>query len=275
MHRLGAHVSIVGGHNRALEKIATIGGNCIQIFSTSPRAWGKATISHETIQQFNHLKQKLNISPLYFHASYLINLANSSKTGRLSVSFLISELHLAYKLGIKGSVVHLGSYKNGDYATLLKNIREVLEKTPKETFFIMENAGTRKIGSDLEEFAKIIKDLKDKRIRVCLDTCHLHAVGYDLRTRQKLDKFLKDFDQEIGLDRLELFHANDSKDLFGSYRDRHENIGEGKVGIETFKLLINHPKTRNLPFIIETPGFDKKGPDKKNLNILKSVIHAL
>lgn len=282
MIKLGAHLSIAGGYQNALHKIQAIGGNCLQIFSTSPRGWNKAQLDNLAIQQFNNLRGSLRIGPIYFHASYLINLANESSGGHLSKQALIHELNVAEKLKVKGTIIHLGSFKNGDeglfnlnenkYKVLLKNISEVLAKTPSDTLFIIENAGNRKIGRTLEEIGKIIEDLKDKRVRVCLDTCHLFAAGYDFRTEEKLEDLLQSFNRLIGFEKLEVWQFNDSKDSFGSLRDRHENIGEGTIGRKAFGLIMNHPKMKSLPFIIETPGFDQMGPDKKNLDILKSLV---
>lgn len=271
--RLGAHQSIEGGYAKALERVKGIGGDCLQIFSASPRGWNFTKIDEVQSIQFLERKSDLNIDPIYFHASYLINLADQGRIGSLSKLSLISELNIAPKLKIQGSIVHLGSFKNNvDMSTLIKNISEVLQKTPEESLFIIENAGNRKIGKDLNEIAKIINQVNDSRVRICLDTCHLHSAGYDLTTPKKLNDFLLNFDKLIGLHKLELLHLNDSRDPFNSGRDRHENIGKGTIGLTTFKLLFNHPKTKHLPFVIETPGFDKKGPDKSNLDILKSLL---
>lgn len=273
---LGAHLSISDGFSSALESIRKMGGNCLQIFSASPRIWQRKTPSEDVIALFLKTKKALDISPVYFHASYLINLADNSRIGNVSKNNLISELCLAAKLGVTGSIVHLGSYKeektSAKTKTLLDSMQYILSKTPAHTVFIIENAGNRKIGRSLEEIGAIIKEINNPRLKVCLDTCHLHAAGHDLKTPEKLSKFISQFDSLIGLDRLELFHINDSKDEFGSLRDRHENIGIGKVGLDTFKLLLNHPQFKNLPFIIETPGFDGTGPDKKNLDVLKSLV---
>ncbi len=276
MTKLGAHLSISGGYHTALKNIIKIGGNCLQIFSTSPRGWNFAKILKQQAFDFTSLKSKLKVDPVYFHASYLINLANEGKIGHLSKLSLISELSIAPKLHIKGSIIHLGSYvgnKTEDkYKTLITHIKEILNRTPKESLFIIENAGNNKIGKDLKEIGNIIKDAGDSRIKVCLDTCHLYSSGYDLSSKEKLDRFLETFDSLIGLERLELFHFNDSKDPFDSGRDRHENIGKGMVPAETFRLIMTHPLLIHLPFIIETPGFHDKGPDKKNLDILKSLL---
>ncbi|KKR32441.1 MAG: putative endonuclease 4 [Candidatus Gottesmanbacteria bacterium GW2011_GWC2_39_8] len=306
--KLGAHLSISGGLDKAIENVVNIGGNCLQIFSTSPRMWKNPSVTEEMVERFKTAKEKFNIDPVYFHATYLISLGENGRVGQLSKDFLIAELSVAAKLGVRGSIVHLGSFKDGigekkqihnqqtvleevvlepsaglhpvdidgtiqnKYSVLVGNILQILDNTPKETLFMIENAGNRKIGLKLEEISHIIKSVGSPRFRVCLDTCHLHAAGYDIKTEEKLDAFLNEFDKLVGLDRLELFHINDSKDLFGSLRDRHENIGEGHIGLEPFRVLLNHPKTKNLSLIIETPGFENKGPDKKNLDILKELI---
>ena len=208
-------------------------------------------------------------------------MADPGETGKKSIDILINELNLANQLNITGSIVHTGSFKSKvenlvchdqeNYPQLLANLKNVLNNSPINTYLILENAGTRKIGQTINQLAEIIKDVNSQRIRICLDTCHLHAAGYDIGDEKKLDKFLDNFDTKIGLEKLEVFHLNDSKDDFGSLRDRHENIGEGKVGIDVFKNLLNNPRTKSKSFIIETPGFDKKGPDKKNLDTLKEL----
>lgn len=274
--KIGAHQSIAGGYDEALKRIKNIGGNCLQIFSSSPRGWSFAKVTDEQAKQFASLKNKLKIDPIYFHASYLVNLADEGKIGHLSKMSLIAEMNISTRLDIKGSIVHLGSYKNeatrSKYEKLITNIKEVLEKTPEESIFIMENAGNKKIGQSLEEISKIVSDVNDKRFKVCLDTCHLYSAGYDLSSEEKLQKFLLLFEKLIGLDKLELFHFNDSRDPLSSGRDRHENIGKGSIPKKEFQLLMTNETTKKLAFIIETPGFENKGPDKENLDILKSLL---
>lgn len=276
MIKFGAHQSISGGYSEALKRIKNIGGNCLQIFSSSPRSWQTIKTDNQQINQFLKLKSELKIDPVYFHASYLINLADEGKIGYLSKISLINEMNLATKLNIKGSIIHLGSYKNqasnNKYQILIKNIKEILDKTPKNSLFIIENAGTRKIGQTLEEISQIIKDIDNPRIKLCLDTCHLFSNGYKFENNKELDNFLNDLKKLFLLERLEVWHLNDSRDNFNSGKDRHENIGQGKININEFKTLLNHLKTKNYPFIIETPGFNNQGPDKKNLDILKSLI---
>ena len=279
--KLGAHQSISGGYAEALKRINNIGGNCLQIFSSSPRGWNFAKSTEQEIFQFLNLKSQLNIDPIYFHASYLINLADDGRIGHLSKMSLIAEMNLAPKLGIKGSIIHLGSFKNylihdrgqdNKYRILIANINEVLDKTRKKSLFIIENAGNRKIGQTLEEISQIVKDVNDKRVRLCLDTCHLFSSGYKFETNKELDLFLNKLVKLKINNLIELWHVNDSRDEFNSGRDRHENIGQGMIGIEEFRVLTNHSKTNHFTLISETPGFDGNGPDKKNLDILKALL---
>ena len=325
-YTFGGHVSIAGGYKEALTRAVAIGGNALQMFSGSPRGWNLPQVAPAEAGVFRSEAKRLGIVASYFHASYLINLADDGPNGKHSVDALIAELTVAEVLGVQGSIIHLGSFKLkeernpstpktqtllippllkgvpesarvGDlrneeeippaedgsapfskgristkYPLLISNIRAVLQDSPKETLFIIENMGMRKIGRLLDEIGQIVSDVNNQRLKICLDTCHLHAAGYDITTAKKLDEFLKYFDDAIGLDRLECFHINDSRDEFGSLRDRHDNIGEGKVGKDVFKLLLNHPKLLHLPFLLEVPGFGDMGPDKKNMDILKAMI---
>ncbi len=286
IYKLGAHLSTSNGLTKTLDSLIEKGGNCLQIFSSSPMMWSDSKFTDSDITDFINRKNELDIAPTYFHACYLINFADGNETGKKSLKSLIFELNLASKMEIRGSVVHTGSFKEGkmpvdnyletrtsdSYKNLISQLKTVLAETPKDTVLILENAGNRKIGRTIEQLSNILEDVNDDRIKVCLDTCHLHAAGYDLNSQDNFENFLSDFDNKIGFNKLELMHLNDSRDEFGSLRDRHENIGEGKVGIQVFKNFLNNPRTKQLPFIIETPGFDDKGPDKENLDILKGFI---
>src|SRR3989339_266565 len=273
--RFGAHLSIVGGYSEALKRAQNIGADSLQIFSSPPRNWRLNKPDKESVELFLQTKKELGIDPVYFHATYLINLAGEDAVAERSVEFLIKELNIASTLGIRGSIIHLGSFKGHKtqeaYKKFLKNIEKVLLKIPQDSMFIIEGAGNRKIGVTLEEIAEIINDLEDKRVKVCLDTCHLWSAGYDISDIKKFDQFLKEFDAKIGLEKLEAWHVNDSRDPFASLRDRHENIGQGTMGLKTFKAFLNNKKINDRAFIIETPGFDGNGPDKKNLDILKKL----
>lgn len=274
---MGGHLSIAGGYNNALIKTKEIGGNCLQIFSSSPRVWAKSMPTEDLIEDFLSLSEKLSINPMYFHASYLINMADNERIGDLSRKNLIQELNLAHKMGIKGSIVHLGSFKGGkkNYSQLFKNIEEVLRKTPPQTLLIIENAGNKKLCCELDELAFIVNELKNERVKVCLDTCHLWAGGYDLSTKEKYDSFFSEFSEKIGLEKLEALQINDSKDTLSSYRDRHENLGQGTIPLEEFRLIVTESPTKNLPLILEVPGINKEGPDRQNMEILKNLTSNL
>jgi deoxyribonuclease-4 len=276
--QIGAHVSAAGGLEKALERLVAIGGNCLQVFAGNPRSWRSVSFPDKTADDFKRQRELLKVGQSYFHAPYLINLASPEAVGDWSERLLIAELKAASKLGLSGSIVHLGSYKRASgverrrqQLLLLERIKRILNQTPSDTFFIIENAGTRKIGLSLEEIGEIIDAVDNKRLKVCLDTCHLHAAGFDLGSQAKLNKFLKLFDNLIGLANLELFHLNDSKDPLGALRDRHENIGDGFIGRRVFSLILHHPKTKNLPFITEVPGLAGLGPDRENLRRLREL----
>lgn len=274
MATIGAHLSMAGGHAKAVERAVDIGCNALQVFSASPKGWNFARLTDEEIELFRTTKKRLGVDPVYFHASYLVNFADTNRIGPLSVQLITHELKLASKMGVRGSIIHLGSFKtNGNgMEHLCENIKKTLDKIPDDVTFIIENAGNRKIGLRIEEIGEIVKTVNDPRIRVCLDTCHLHAAGYDLRGEDAFNQFLEEFDRLVGIDLIELWHINDSKDPFESFRDRHENLGYGMVGQEVFRTIVNNPRTKHHPFIIETPGMDGLGPDQVNVDILKGYI---
>lgn len=276
--KIGGHLSVAGGYHNALIKTVEIGGNALQIFSSSPRNWGVVPPSEEQIQLFLQTKKDLAIDPIYFHASYLVNLADNERIGSASIQTLTDELRLAEKMQVKGTIIHLGSFKLKDekptpqqYSILFSNIQQVLDNTPEETLFLIENAGNKKLCWSLEELGFIVKELNHRRVKVCLDTCHLWGAGYDLSTEDKFNYYFDQFDKLVGLEKLEVFQVNDSKDELGSFRDRHENIGEGSIPMNEFELLVNHEITRDKPFLLEVPGEDKKGPDKDNVTRLASL----
>lgn len=277
---IGAHKSAAGGYAKACERVADIGGDCLQLFSSSPRTWAGADLSDEELKGFKTARDEHDLEPVVFHAPYLINLADRGSTGEKSVKAMIEELEVASRAGIIGSVVHVGSYKTDNekpedqdhYDHLIENIQTVLEETPDDTFFIIENMGTRKIGKKIDQIAELIEDAGGSdRLKVCLDTCHMHAAGIDLSSEDNFEAFFAEFDNKIGLDRLEVMHINDSKDEFNSLRDRHENIGEGHISESVFMNITTKEPTKDLPLIIETPGFGDNGPDAKNIATLRSL----
>ena len=266
--KLGAHLSIVGGISKAAKRAEEVNANTLQIFSGSPRGWQTKKISQAEVKKFKKIASQYRLSPIFIHAKYLVNLASESKKIRQnSMNSLIFDLHLAAQIRATGVIFHPHPK---DPKILTESIKQVLKKSPKSTFLILENSAQIR----LEEIGKIIRTVKNPRLKFCLDLAHAYQAGYDLTDPKSLEKVFEIIKKEIGLDRLIVIHANDSRTTLGSKNDRHEDIGKGKLGPTPFFVFLNHPISSKLPFIIETPGFKEKGllADRKNLKILKKLI---
>lgn len=276
---IGAHVTTRGGLTNAIIKAKEIGAECIQIFPAPPQTWKIFQRTTQEIDEFNFLHKESGIDPVFIHSIYLINLASSKNTVFWgSISSLVQSMELAKKINANGVIFHIGSGKEKEFkevvGLVVRGIKEVLKKAPKEVNLIIENsAGAGNlIGDTLEEIGQVIKlSGKDQRIKVYLDTQHIFASGYDLGNKKLVNKLFVEFEKHIGLKRLIAIHANDSKSDLGSNIDRHENIGKGKIGISGFKAFLAYPAVRKLPIIIETPGFEKQGSNQKDIDILKEI----
>lgn len=276
--KIGAHVSISNGLVRALDKAQEIGASCIQIFASPPRSYTPSRLTNEDCAAFNKKAEELRIGPNFIHATYLINLGSEKDLSRkLSIESLKNDLEVAAKIGAAGSIVHTGSHKGKGLQAVLpwvtESIQKVLSNSPENTRLFLEIAsgGKGKIGINFEELQMIIQEVQDPRLGIYLDTAHLFSAGIAFDTSEKVEALYQKICKTVGWERVGGIHANDSKVEFNSGRDRHENIGEGFIGKEPFNLLFAHNKFRELPFVLETPGFDDNGPDKKNIDILKSL----
>lgn len=274
---LGAHMSISGGFDQAIYRGELIGCTAIQIFTKSNRQWNAKPITKSDIQLFRDAWEKSSIKNIVAHASYLINIATPEKATRdKSVSALIQELERCHMLGIPGLILHPGTRGKAPEQESLDQVAlmldEALSQTPHSTEIyleIMAGQGSS-VCTSLENLAYIIKKTTHKkRLGVCIDTCHAFAAGYDLRTSISYEKFWKSFDDLIGFSYLKTIHLNDSKKELGSRVDRHEEIGEGKLGVETFKLIMNDSRLRDVPKILETPNIENY---LKTMQILVSLI---
>jgi len=281
--KVGAHVRSGGGVEKSIDRALELGAETIQIFSGAPQAWRRKIYTAAEVEAFKAKSRETGISPAFIHGLYLVNLA-SSNPDFLAKSYdaLVNEMHAASLIGAKGVIFHLGSHKGAGYDACFQQVVDyvgkVLEATPDDAWLILENSAGMggAIGSKFAELGKIIRQTGSDRVKVCLDTQHAFASGYDLKTRAGLDAAMDEFDREVGLDRLVAVHANDSKCPLGGGVDRHENIGEGYIGREGFRVIMAHPAFRDLPFLLEVPGFpvgDKKpeGPDKENVDRLKAI----
>ena len=280
--KLGAHVSTAGGIEKAVDRGVEIGCETIQIFGSSPQSWFFKPVREENIEAFKKRVQEVGMGPVFFHCIYLINLGNPDPGNvKKGIRSLTDYLHLAATIGAGGIIFHPGSHKGAGYEAILdqtaNSIIQVLEDSPEGPWLTLENtAGMgQHIGARFSELGRIIQTVGSPRLKVCLDTEHSFAAGYDIATKDGLEAAMEEFDGEIGLDRLVAVHANDSKQPLGSGIDRHENIGQGHIGIQGFETMMAHPAFRDLPFFLEVPGFEGGGPDRENLDILKGIRDKL
>lgn len=280
--RIGIHASIAGSYLNALESARKLGCNALQIFSSSPRMWqgGPARIPEADAAAFRARRAELGLGPLVIHANYLINLAAVQPMLQTrSIQAFQDELVRGVALGADFLVVHPGS--RGDATpeqavrTVVESVKQGSKRVPLgDLRILIENtAGMGSaVGARLEELAEILAGLRDVPAAACLDTAHLFAAGYDIKSDTGLTSTIDLIDATIGLARVPVFHANDSKIPLGGRVDRHENIGEGKIGADAFRRILTHPKLGAAPpegltgraFLLETP-IDQPGDDRRNV----------
>ena len=281
---LGAHFSIAKGLDKALFEAKSYGCNTLQIFTKNANAWKERIVTQKEIDRFKQAKLETGISKIASHTSYLINLATpEKKKHKMSCNALLQELVRSSNLGIPYAVLHPGSHMGtGDKEGILRiaeSINDIFTKTPGiSTRLLLEPTAGQgsSVGHTFEHLASIISKV-EKKINpgVCLDTCHIFAAGYDIRTMEYYRKTMDDFDSIIGLDRLCLIHLNDSKKELGSRVDRHEQIGLGYIGLDAFKYIMNDNRLFDIPKIIETPKeTTDKDWDEINLKLLREMMQT-
>lgn len=276
---LGCHLSIGKGFTGALDAAADLGINAVQIFSHNASSWRMKEIAEEEARAFRSRFAASSVEFMVIHTMYLLNLASpDERLFERSVAALEQEVERAGVLSIDALVTHLGAHKGaGEEAGLARIVSALDQVIASQTFskhkgltLLLENtAGTgTTMGAGFAALGKIIQALSDpQRVGVCLDTCHAFAAGYELRSPEGLKETLGLFDHEVGRDRLQLVHLNDSKFPLGSRRDRHEHIGRGAIGAQGFSLIVNHRALRDLPFILETPKELDGQPDADRINL--------
>ncbi|WP_027721126.1 deoxyribonuclease IV [Maridesulfovibrio zosterae] len=279
---IGAHMPITGGVDKAVERIIAVGGTALQIFTRNQRQWKVKPLEEDVIENFKRLRQDWGNYPVSVHDSYLINLASPKPEGAAkSVKAFAQELRRTESLGIEYIVTHPGSHLGSGKVEALEryvaNLDEAiaLSETAEVRVLIENTAGQgTNLGSRFGELATILENSGyTSRMGVCFDTCHAFAAGYDLRTAESCEEVFNKFDKLIGLDFLRLFHLNDCKEGLGSHKDRHEHIGQGRIGIDGFKYIINDSRFSTIPKVIETPKGDDTDFkfDKKNIELLRSL----
>ena len=275
--RLGAHVSTSGGLPKAIDRARAIGAETIQVFASSPRSWRFKHPSEKDVAGFREKAQVAGMSPVFLHGIYLVNVGGPTEVVEKSVDSLANHMNVASQIGAAGVIFHAGSHKGCGFDAILDQataaLQEVLSRSPSDVWLIVENSAGMgsHIGASFSEMGRLIKAIDSPQVMACLDTQHCLAAGYNVADSNGIKATVEEFHREIGLSRLAVVHANDSKAEYASGVDRHENIGEGYVGLGGFESIMSHPAFREVPFILEVPGFNKKGPDKENLDRLKDI----
>jgi deoxyribonuclease-4 len=269
---IGAHVSPAGGPAKAVERGVEKGARAIQIFNQNPRAWRPREYSDEEVAAYHAAVGASEVGALLIHAVYLLNCASEDADLRAkSLTALTGALRAGAALGAHAVVLHPGSAKTGEVGPAIERagatIAEALAESEGCALHLENTAGTGgTLGRSFAELAALLEAAGgDARLGVCLDSCHLYASGFDVRTIDGLAGVLDDFDGEVGLDRLGSLHFNDSQTPLGSNRDRHANVGEGELGDKGAAVWFSEPRFEQLPCVLETPGVNRKGPSAEEL----------
>lgn len=276
---LGVHVSCEGKIYEVISRAHELGCNTIQIFSRNPQRWRQHNLESSDIEEFIRRQEKLNIKPVFIHLPYLSNLASPDfRLYRASIKAYIEDIREAHALKADYIVTHMGSHKKtseeGGIKRLSKALNRILEKTADAGVgILLENtAGSGSwLGYKFSHQKKVLEGIKQKeRVGFCLDTAHAYLAGYDIATKTGLEAMLGEIESSVGISLVKLIHLNDTKGKLGGHRDTHEHIGKGNIGIEAMKRIINHPKLKDIPFILETPK-KREEDDVMNLSVVRKL----
>jgi len=260
--RVGAHTSIAGGVYNAVTEQVEYGGNCGQNFSHSPQVWQDPSIDEEDVERFRALSADHDVGPWVIHTSYLVNLCTPKDDLReKSIASMQTEVDVAELLGVDFVNVHLGAHTGAGVEGGLDNAASALDEVDVPdgvTILIESDAGSgTKLGGEFEHLAAVL-DRCSHDLDVCVDTAHAWGAGYDISTEEGVEETITEFDDVVGLSHLRCVHLNDSKHGCGTNKDEHAHVGEGEIGVEGMRALINHPDVRDVPFVLETPTEDGK-----------------
>lgn len=276
---LGAHVSAAGGLWNAIGNGENIGAECIQIFGASPRSYAASLPNDETIAKFKNRLKESTVQAVYQHGAYLPNLGTADSVAmKRSIANLMAHLEIANRIGAQGVIFHVGSPNGDERQPALERaaaaMREILSKVKGPAQLIMENSGSvKKIGGTLEELAWLFKKVDDSRVKICIDTAHAFEAGMIERfDAEGIGALITNINDTIGLTNCVALHINDSKTPFNSNNDKHENLGKGFIGLAGFRALAREKRLAHTHWFLEVPGFDGNGPDKENMDILKSCF---
>lgn len=278
---LGAHQSIAGGVEKSLARGQEVGSETIQIFVKTPNRWVSKALAEENVVAFKEAVAETGIWPVFAHSLYLINLATPDNAlWQKSLDALTDDLERCELLGLPGLVIHPGSHMGSGEEPGIARISSALDEVHARLpgynvqVWLETTAGQgAHLGYTFAQLQSMITGVKDPaRLGVCFDTAHAFAAGYELRTQESYETTWAEFDKVLGLDRLKAIHLNDSKKALGSRVDRHEHIGKGLLGLESFRLLLNDPQFYGLPMTLETEKGPDLAEDKENLAVLRSLI---
>jgi deoxyribonuclease IV len=275
---IGAHISAKGGLHTVFERASTIDASAIGLFAKNSNQWKGKTMTEDDVALFTRLR---NVRPILTHASYLINLATTNEeVYRKSIEAMADELDRAERLGIHAVVLHPGAHLGAGVDHGVDQVARSLDRIHAllpghKVVTLLETAAGQGscLGCTFEELGRIIDLVDDrKRVGICVDTCHIFAAGYDIRTRRGWERTADEIETHVGIARVGAFHLNDSKRPLGSRVDRHENIGEGEIGVEGFRHVLTDARFRRIPKLLETPKEIEHESDRKNLATLRSLL---
>lgn len=279
---IGAHQSASGGLWKAVEHAAEIGAEAVQLFGSSPQMWRKTNHKPEAFERFRAARAEAGIGQAWLHAMYLINLAaEADEQWEKSIDATVNALNVAHEAGVDGVVLHTGSHRGAGFEAVLPRVSAAIERifdeAEGEAVLALETGAGQGgvIGATFAELGAILEASGSPRLQVCFDTCHVFAAGYEIHTEEGLARTLEEFDRAIGLERLAVVHANDSKAELGANRDRHENIGDGHIGFDGFRVLLGNPAFAGRAFLLEVPGIEGDGPDRENIERLSRIREEL
>ncbi|MEX2148110.1 MAG: deoxyribonuclease IV [Candidatus Rokuibacteriota bacterium] len=277
---LGAHMSIAGGLHLALERGAAVGCAAVQIFLKNQRQWSAPPMEEAQVRAFRRARRATGMKAVFAHSSYLINLCSPVPVAlRQAVDAFADELERAEALGLSCVVIHpgshLGSGLEAGLACVTSALDEVLTRTAGYRVKVaLENTagGGHTVGRTFGELGALLqRSARPERLGVCIDTCHLFAAGYDIRRAAGYERAIAECEEAVGLRRVLAFHLNDAKAPLGSGLDRHENIGQGFLGLHPFRLLLNDPRFARVPKVLETPKEPEPHADLRNLAVLRRL----
>jgi deoxyribonuclease IV len=280
--RIGVHLGTAGGASNAVAQAREIGANTFQIFSSSPRMWRAPKVDPKQAARMKELRAALDVGPLVIHTSYLVNVCSQSNEVReKSVAAFRGEIERALAFGAEYLVLHPGSWKGLTRDEGLRlaadSITRAIDGLPWQTtgfnILIENTAGAEfSLGGSFEQVAELVERLRATApVGVCLDTCHTHVAGYDLVSPEGYTKTMSQVGATVGFDSVRVWHCNDAKATRGSKLDRHEQIGQGTIGVEPFRRLLNDERFAHAAFIAETP-VDQPGDEERNVRALKSLV---